>query len=393
MQKAYIVNALRTPIARADGVFNFVRPDDLLSRVLAGLLAKIPDIDKNLIDDVIIGCAMPEAEQGLNIARNALLLAGYPQKVAGVSVNRFCASGLQAISLAADRVRLGEADIIIAGGVESMSMVPMTGNKIRFNTRVFNDDNIGIAFGMGLTAEEVANKYAISRTHQDEFALNSHHKAIAAIDNGYFKDEILAVDAGYKSYDTNNNCLKQNPNLLLVDNGARYDTNLEKLSKLKPIFAKNGSVTAGNSSQRSDGAAAVFVCNEAILTKFNLTPMAEFVGFSVSGVDPKLMGIGPIIAIPKVLKQCNLTLDDMDLIELNEAFAAQSLAVIDTLGLNIDKVNPTGGAIALGHPLGATGAVLTTRALHTLARHKLKYAMITMCIGTGMGAAGIIKRI
>lgn len=390
-QDAYIVSSIRTPVGKAGGVFKTVRPDDLLSFVLKTLLDENPSIDSNRIDDVIIGCAMPEAEQGLNIARISALLADYPQSVSGVTVNRFCASGLQSIAYAADRIRLGEADIMVAGGVESMSMIPMTGHRPAFNIKVFNENYIGIAYGMGTTAEQVVKKYHIDREAQDSFAFESHQKAINAINQGYFADEIKAYKVNHKTYDLDKKTIVQKTADIAQDEGVRFDTSIEQLAKLKGAFHAQGSVTAGNSSQMSDGAAATLLCSEKALKLFDLKPMARFIGFSVSGVDPKIMGIGPILAIPKVLKQCGLKQDDIGHIELNEAFAAQSLAVIQTLGLNPKIVNPLGGAIALGHPLGATGSIRTATLLHHLNRTNTRYGIVSMCIGSGMGAAGVFE--
>jgi acetyl-CoA acetyltransferases len=390
-QDAYIVSAIRTPTGKAKGVFGQVRPDDLLSFILKTLLEDNPSVDSKMIDDVIIGCAMPEAEQGLNVARISALLAGYPNSVAGVTVNRFCASGLQSIAYAADRIRLGEADVVIAGGVESMSMIPMMGHQPAFNMKVFNEDNLGIAYGMGTTAEQVVKKYNIKRGAQDQFAFESHQKAISAINQGYFEDEIRPYETIVQSYDSDSKQIIQKSVTVSQDEGVRFDTSIEQLSKLKGAFHVNGSVTAGNSSQMSDGASAVLLCSEKALKLFNLTPMARFVGFAVSGVDPKIMGIGPVLAIPKVLKQCSLKVDEIDHIELNEAFAAQSLAVIQELDLNPDVVNPLGGAIALGHPLGATGSIRTSTLLHNLNRTDARFGMVTMCIGSGMGAAGVFE--
>ncbi len=391
MQNAYIVSAIRTPVGKARGVFHHTRPDDMLSFILKELLKDNPSIDPAVIDDVIVGCAMPEAEQGLNIARIAVLLANYPQSVSGVTVNRFCASGLQSIAYAAERIRLGEADIMIGAGVESMSMIPMTGHHPAFNLNVFNDEHIGIAYGMGTTAEQVVKKYNITREQQDVFAFQSHQRAADAIKQGHFKDEIKPYTVNSNSYDLGSKSVVQKTMDITQDEGVRFDTSVEQLSKLRGAFQAGGSVTAGNSSQMSDGAAGVMLCSEKALKQFNLTPMALFKGFAVSGVDPKIMGIGPVLAIPKVLKQCGLQQDDIGHIELNEAFAAQSLAVINTLGLNPEIVNPLGGAIALGHPLGATGSIRTATLLSSLNRTNTRYGMVTMCIGSGMGAAGVFE--
>lgn len=387
----YIVDAIRSPVVKADGVFMHHRPDNLLAKLLQTILSRNPTLPAKLIDDVVIGCAMPEAEQGLNIARNALLLAGFPNTVSGMTVNRFCASGLQSIAIVANQIAIGQTQAGIAGGIESMSMIAMTGNRPRFNSKIFEDDRIGMAFGMGITAEQVAKQFKINRESQDIFALQSHQKAKFAIEQGWFDPEIIPIEVIKKHLNSEQEIINT-PQTIYQDNGLRFDTSLDKLSQLKSVFAKDGTVTAGNTSQRSDGGAVVMLCNEKTLKQFNLTPLAEFVGFSVAGVPPEMMGIGPLEAIPKVLKNAQLTLDDMDVIELNEAFAAQSLAVINTLDINENKINLQGGAIALGHPLGATGAIRTTTALNILNRKKLTYAMITMCIGGGMGAAGIIKR-
>lgn len=393
VQEAYIVAATRTPVGKAPrGMFRNVRPDDMLAHVLKSVLAQAPSLDPASVGDVIVGCAMPEAEQGMNVARISLLLAGLPNTVPGLTINRFCSSGVQAVALAADRIRLGEADVMIAAGVESMSMVPMMGNKIAFNPAIFaQNEHYGIAYGMGLTAEKVAERWKVSREAQDAFALQSHLRAMAAINNGEFEDEISPYTVNEHIGDMHSREVKVKTREVKQDEGPRADTNLEALGKLKTVFAQKGSVTAGNSSQMSDGAGAVLLCSEAALKRYNLTPIGKFLGFGVAGVPPEIMGIGPKEAIPLVLKQVGLTLNDMDWIELNEAFAAQSLAVIGDVGLDPAKVNPLGGAIALGHPLGATGAIRTATLLHGLRRRKQKYGMVTMCIGTGMGAAGVFE--
>lgn len=395
IQEAYIVAATRTPVGKAPrGMFRNTRPDDLLVHVLKSVLAQAPALDPAVIGDVIVGCAMPEAEQGMNVARIALLLAGLPHGVPGVTVNRFCSSGLQAVANAADRIRLGEAEVMIAAGVESMSMIPMLGNKVAFNPALFGgNDHVAIAYGMGLTAEKVAEKWRVSREAQDAFALQSHQRAIAAIANGDFRDEITPYQIAEHVPDMHAREVMVKMREVAQDEGPRADTSLEALAKLKTVFAQRGSVTAGNSSQMSDGAGAVLLCSEAALKRYDLAPIGKFLGFSVAGVPPEIMGIGPKEAIPRVLKQVGLRLDDMDWIELNEAFAAQTLAVINDVGLDPAKVNPLGGAIALGHPLGATGAIRTATLLHGLRRRKQKYGMVTMCIGTGMGAAGIFESI
>ncbi len=392
VQEAYIVAATRTPVGKAPrGMFRNTRPDDLLAHVLKSVLAQAPSLDPASIGDVIVGCAMPEAEQGMNVARIGLLLAGLPDTVPGLTVNRFCSSGLQAVALAADRIRVGEADVMIAAGTESMSMVPMMGNKVAFNPAIFENEHYGIAYGMGLTAEKVAERWKVSREAQDEFALQSHLRAIAGINNGEFEDEITPYRIAEHMPDLNSREVKVKTREVAQDEGPRADTSLEALGKLKTVFAQKGSVTAGNSSQMSDGAGAVLLCSEAALKRYNLTPIGKFLGFSVAGVPPEIMGIGPKEAIPRVLKQVGLGLNDMSWIELNEAFAAQSLAVIQDIGLDPVIVNPLGGAIALGHPLGATGAIRTATLLHGLRRRKQKYGMVTMCIGTGMGAAGVFE--
>ena len=395
VQDAYIVAASRTPIGKAPrGTFRNLRPDDLLVHAIRSALAQVPALDTKLIEDAIVGCAIPEAEQGLNMARIAALLAGLPHSVGGVTVNRFCASGLTAVAMAADRIRVGESDVMIAAGAESMSMVPMMGNKPSINMHVFDgNENIGIAYGMGLTAEKVAQQWKVSREAQDEFAFQSHRKAIAAQQNGGFNDEICAIDVVEKAPNLSSGEIVVNTRSVKLDEGPRADSSVESLAKLRAVFAAKGSVTAGNSSQTSDGAGALILVSERILKQFNLTPLARFVSFAVRGVPPEIMGIGPKEAIPAALKNAGLNLTDMGWIELNEAFAAQSLAVIQDLGLNPDVVNPMGGAIALGHPLGATGAIRSATVVHALRRKQLKYGMVTMCVGTGMGAAGIFERV
>ncbi|MBA4143402.1 MAG: acetyl-CoA C-acyltransferase [Nitrosospira sp.] len=393
VQDAYIVAAVRTPVGKAPrGMFKTVRPDDMLAHVLKAVVAQCGGLDPAAIDDVIAGCAMPEAEQGMNVGRIALLLAGLPNNVPGMTINRFCASGLQSVAIAADRVRLGHADVIIGAGTESMSMVPMMGNKVSFDPAIFErDENIGIAYGMGITGEKVAQRWQVSRESQDEFAVESHTKALKAIEAGEFEQEIAPYTVEEKRPDLASHEIREVSVVRDTDEGPRRGTNAEVLSRLKPVFAASGSVTAGNSSQMSDGAGAVIVASEGALKRFNLTPIARFLGYSVAGVPPEIMGIGPIKAIPKVLKQVGLKQDDLDWIELNEAFAAQSLAVINDLGLDRARLNPLGGAIALGHPLGATGAIRVATLVHGLRRHKLKYGMVTMCVGTGMGAAGVFE--
>ncbi len=391
-QEAYIVSAIRTPVGKAPrGVFRNTRPDDMLAFAIDAALSKFPQIDKARIDDAIIGCAMPEAEQGMNVARIAVLLAGLPNVVAAVTVNRFCSSGLQAVAMAADRIRLGEADLMIGGGTESMSMVPMMGYHPVFNPRIFENEHIGIAYGMGITAEKVAEQWKVSREEQDAFAVQSHAKALAAIQNGEFADEIAPYTLADHYPDLGTRKTIDDTRIVKNDEGPRAGTTMEALAKLKTVFRANGSVTAGNSSQMSDGAGAVLLASEKAIKEFNLTPLARFVGFAVAGVPPEIMGIGPKAAIPKVLAQTGIKQDDLDWIELNEAFAAQALAVMKDTGLNPAKVNPLGGAIALGHPLGATGAVRVATLVNGLRRRKQKYGMVTMCIGTGMGAAGVFE--
>jgi acetyl-CoA acyltransferase len=395
IQDAYIVAATRTPVGKAPrGVFRNTRPDDMLAHVLRSVVAQAPGIDVNRIEDAIIGCAMPEGEQGMNVARIGVLLAGLPNTIAAQTINRFCSSGLQAVALAADRIRLGEADLMLAGGTESMSMVPMMGNKVALAPSVFENDHVAIAYGMGITAEKVAEEWKISREDQDVFALASHQKAIAAIQAGEFRDEITPYAVKSRIPDIAGNTIRLKQAMVDTDEGPRPDSSIEGLAKLKPVFRNGqfgGTVTAGNSSQMSDGAGAVLLASEQAIKDYGLRPLARFVSFSVAGVRPEVMGIGPIAAIPKALRHAGLTQDQLDWIELNEAFAAQALAVIRDCGLDPSKVNPLGGAIALGHPLGATGAVRTATIVHGLRRRRQKYGMVTMCIGTGMGAAGIFE--
>jgi acetyl-CoA acyltransferase len=392
IQEAYIVAAQRTPVGKAPrGVFRNTRPDDLLAFAIDAALSKVPQVDKARIDDAVIGCAMPEAEQGMNVARIAVLLAGLPNVVSAVTVNRFCSSGLQAVAMAADRIRLGEADLMLAGGTESMSMVPMMGYHPVFNPRIYENEHLGIAYGMGITAEKVAEQWQVTREQQDAFAVASHVKALAGIASGEFADEIAPYALADRYPDLARRGIVDDTRTIRNDEGPRAGTTLEALAKLKTVFRAGGSVTAGNSSQMSDGAGAVLLASEQAMKDFGLKPLARFVGFAVAGVPPEIMGIGPKAAIPKVCKQTGIRQDDLDWIELNEAFAAQALAVIKDIGLNPDRVNPLGGAIALGHPLGATGAIRVATLLHGLRRRKLKYGMVTMCIGTGMGAAGIFE--
>ena len=395
VQDAYIVAATRTPIGKAPrGMFRHTRPDDLLVAAVRQALAQVPSLDPKAIEDAIIGCSFPEGEQGVNMARAAMVIAGLPHSVGGVTVNRFCASGLTALQMAADRIRVGEADVMIAGGAESMSMVPMGGNKPSFNPEVFaRDENVGIAYGMGLTAEKVATQWKVSREAQDAFALASHQKATRAIAAGEFKSEMTPVSIVERFPDMASGDVSTKTRSVDTDEGPRADTTLEALAKLRPVFAAKGSVTAGNSSQTSDGAGVLILASEAAIKRFGLTPLARFVSFAARGVAPEIMGIGPIEAIPAALRYAGLTQDELGWIELNEAFAAQALAVINTLGLDPSKVNPMGGAIALGHPLGATGAIRAATVVHALHRHQLKYGMVSMCVGMGQGAAGILERV
>ena len=395
VQDAYIVAAVRTPVGKAPrGMFRNVRPDDMLAHVLKGALAQVPSVDPHEIGDVIVGCAMPEGPQGMNVARIGVLLAGLPDSVPAMTINRFCSSGVQAVALAADRIRTGDDDVMIAAGTESMSMVPMMGHKVELNDAVFrNNENVAIAYGMGITAEKVANQWKVSREDQDAFAVASHQKAAKAIAAGGFRDEILPYEIESASPDLRSGEVMRRKKMADTDEGPRPDSTLEALAKLRTVFAAKGSVTAGNSSQMSDGAAAVVLMSEAALKKHNVKPLARFVSFAVAGVPPEIMGIGPIKAIPKVLAQAGVKQDALDWIELNEAFAAQSLAVIRDLGLDPAKVNPQGGAIALGHPLGATGAIRTATLVHGMKRGGARYGMVTMCIGTGMGAAGLFEAV
>ena len=395
VQDAYIVAATRTPIGKSGrGYFKNTRPDDLLVAAVKSALLQVPSLDPKAIEDAIIGCSFPEGEQGMNMARVAMVLAGLPHSVGGVTVNRFCASGLTALQMAADRIRVGEADVMIAGGAESMSMVPMGGNKPSFNPEVFaRDENVGIAYGMGLTAEKVATQWKVSREDQDAFALASHQKALAGMAAGEFTAEMTPISVVDRFPDLSSGGTSTKTRTVRLDEGARPDTSLEGLAKLRPVFAAKGSVTAGNSSQTSDGAGALILASEAACRRFDLKPLARFVSYAARGVAPEVMGIGPIEAIPAALKYAGLNLDDIGWVELNEAFAAQALAVIRSVGLNPDRVNPLGGAIALGHPLGATGAIRAATVVHALHRRQLKYGMVTMCVGMGQGAAGILERV
>jgi len=392
LREAYIVAATRTAVAKAPrGAYRSTRPDTMLAHVLHSVLTQAPEVEAARVDDVIVGCAMPEYEQGMNVARIGVLLAGLPSSVAGMTVNRFCASGLNAVAIAADRIRTGEAEIMIAAGTESMSLIPMLG-RLALNDQVFaRDENVGIAFGMGLTAERVATQWKVSREDQDAFALASHRKALAAQRAGEFAAEISPLTVNEQLPDLDADRVSTRTRTIAADEGPRADTSAEGLAKLKPVFAARGSVTAGNSSQTSDGAGAVLLVSKPILKSLGLAPLARWVGFAVGGVPPDVMGVGPIVAIPKVLKSTGVRKEQLDWIELNEAFAAQSLAVMRDLDLDPAHVNPLGGAIALGHPLGATGAIRTATIVHGMKRRGAKYGMVTMCVGTGMGAAGIFE--
>ena len=394
IQDAYVLAATRTAVAKAPrGAFRTTRPDTLLAHVLQRVLAQVPALDAARVDDVIVGCAMPEYEQGMNVARIGVLLAGLPASVPGMTVNRFCSSGLNAVSIAADRVRTGEADIVIAAGTESMSMIPMLG-RLAMNADVFaGDENVGIAYGMGLASERVAAQWNVTRDAQDAFALASHRKALAAQAAGEFDAEISPIDVVSRAPDLANDEVIERTKTVERDEGPRADTTPEGLAKLKPAFAARGTITAGNSSQMSDGAAAAIVVGERVLRELDATPLARWRGYAVAGVKPELMGIGPAVAIPKALRLAGLRLSDIDWIELNEAFAAQALAVVREIDLDPAKINPLGGAIALGHPLGATGAIRTATITHGLRRRKQKYGVVTMCVGTGMGAAGIFEAV
>jgi acetyl-CoA acyltransferase len=397
MNEVIIASAVRTAIGKAPrGTLRTTRPDDLAAFAIQGALARIPQLDKAEIEDVILGCAMPEAEQGMNVAKIAAFRAGLPVTTSAMTVNRYCASGLQTIALAADRIKGGGGDVILAGGTESMSYVPFGGNKISVNPWLV-ENYPGSYMSMGLTAERVAAHYGITREQMDQFSYESHQKALAAQAEGRFDDEIVPIEvvSATPSYDAKGKKSKTKPTTTTFwkDEGPRADTSLEALAKLKPVFHAKGTVTAGNSSQTSDGAAAAIVMSRKRADELGIVPMARFVAFAYAGCDPEEMGIGPIYAIPKVLKMAGLTLDDIGVIELNEAFAAQSLAIIKVLGIDPARLNPNGGAIALGHPLGCTGAKLTATLLRDMPRRKAKYGMVTMCVGGGMGAAGIFEAV
>lgn len=395
IQDAYLVAAVRTPVARRNGAFRHVRPDDMLARVLRALLRTVPALDPHEIGDVITGCAMPEAEQGMNVARIGLLLAGLPDTVPGITINRFCASGLQSVADAANRIRLGEADVMIAAGTESMtSMANIMGNKLSFNPSAFESaDGRAIAYGMGLTAEKVAERWQVSREDQDAFALESHRRACTAIEAGLFVDEIVPCTVRDR-LPGEDGAVRVGERVVLHDEGPRANVTQESLSRLKPVFAARGSVTAGNSSQMSDGAGAVLLMSEAAIERTGAAPIARFASHAVAGVAPAVMGIGPVEAIPRALRQAGIAQHEIDRVELNEAFAAQALAVIRQLDLDPARINPQGGAIALGHPLGATGVIRTATLLSAMKRDpKLRRGMISMCIGTGMGAAAIFEAV
>jgi len=392
MKEAVIVSAVRTAVGKAPkGTLKNTRPDDLGAAAIREAVIRVEYLDASQIDDVIMGCAFPEAEQGMNVARTAAIRAGLPVEVSAMTVNRYCSSGLQTIAIAADRIKTGGADIIVAGGLETMSMIPMGGNVIRPNPELI-ESYPDYYLNMGLTAEALANKYEISRQEQDEFSLKSHQKAAEAIKSGRFKDEIVSLDVRVDETDEKGRVLRREV-AFDTDEGVRYDANIEGLQKLKPAFHVKGTVTAGNSSQMSDGAAAVVIMSAEKAEELGLKPLARFVAYATSGCLPEEMGIGPVYAIPKVLKMAGLTMDDIDIFELNEAFAAQSLAVIKALEMNPAKINVNGGAIALGHPLGCTGAKLTASILREMDRRNARYGMVTMCVGGGMGAAGILERI
>ena len=391
MREAVIVSGVRTAVGKAPrGTLRDTNPSDLAATVIKAAVERASGLDPKEIDDVIIGCAMPEAEQGLNMARVALLRAGLPDVVPGQTVNRFCSSGLQTIALASQQIMTGMADVVVAGGAESMSLVPMTGHHYAPNLDMV-EINPDVYLGMGLTAENVAQKYGVNREDQDAFALRSHQRAVAAIEGGKFKQEIVPVEVERVWFEQGQR--RREKSVFDTDEGPRRDTNAAALAKLKPVFAVKGSVTAGNSSQTSDGAAAVVVMSREKAEALGLKPLARFVSFAVGGVPPELMGIGPVAAIPKALKLAGLTMEDIDLVELNEAFAAQSIAVIRQMEMDEEKVNVNGGAIALGHPLGCTGAKLTVQILNELERRNGRYGLVTMCIGGGMGAAGIFERL
>ena len=391
MQEAYIITGYRTAVGKASrGAFRNTRPDDLGAEVIKHLMAQVPALDPARVDDLIVGCAVPEAEQGMQVARWISLLS-LPQNVSGVTVNRYCGSGLETIAMGVAKIKAGMADAIIAGGIESMSLVPVMGHKTSLNYKIASE-HPDWYLGMGLTAEEVAVDYGIKREEMDEFSYHSHRKAIAAIENGYFKDQIVPIEV--EEHYVNGDGKRHTRHFTMdTDEGPRRDTSVEALGKLRPVFRNNGTVTAGNSSQTSDGAAFVLIASERLVKELGLTPRARMVGYATEGIDPRIMGMGPIKAVPKVLKQTGLTLNDIDQIELNEAFAAQSLAVMRELDMDPERVNVNGGAIALGHPLGCSGGKLSIQLINEMERRQQRYGMVTACVGGGQGVAGIYERL
>jgi acetyl-CoA acyltransferase len=391
MREVVLVSSVRTPVGRANkGTLRATRPDELAAVAIKGALDRVPQLDTNEIEDVILGCSMPEAEQGMNVARIASLRAGLPEQISAMTINRFCSSGLQSIALAAERIQVGGAEVILAGGTESMTMIPMGGHKVAPNPWLV-ENHPGAYLSMGLTAERLAQRFNITRADADEFSLRSHQKALAAIAAGKFDDEIVQVPVSFTTQ--NGSKPKRTEIVFKIDEGPRADTTLEALAALRPAFHVKGTVTAGNSSQMSDGAAASVVMSADRAKQLGIQPLARYVAFATAGYKPEEMGLGPVFAIPKALKLAGLKLDDIAIFELNEAFAAQSLAVIKEAGLDPDRVNPNGGAVALGHPLGCTGAKLTATLLRELQRRKARYGMVTMCVGGGMGAAGIFENL
>ncbi len=392
MTDVYIVDVLRSPVGKAPrGVFKNTLPDDLLAQTIKALTTRQTQVDWKEVGDVVIGCAMPEAEQGMNVARIASLLGGLPESVPAMTLNRFCSSGVQSIATAAATISQGDMSLALAGGVESMSMVPLGGNKYTANPAIFDNEHIAIAYGMGITAEKVAQRWQITREQQDEFAAISHKRAIEAQRRGDFDAEITPITITERHVNLQNSSVTAQQKIITTDEGPRAETSYDLIARLKPVFAAKGSVTAGNSSQMSDGAGIALLANEEALKRYNLKPLGRLLSYAVAGVPPEIMGIGPIHAIPLALKRAGIKLHQLDWIELNEAFAAQALAVIKELGLDREKVNPLGGAIALGHPLGATGTLRAATLLHGLRRTKGRYGMVSMCIGTGMGAAAIFE--
>lgn len=391
MQEAYIITGYRTAVGKASrGAFRNTRPDDLGAEVIKHLMAQVPALDPARVDDLIVGCAVPEAEQGMQVARWIALLS-LPQNVSGVTVNRYCGSGLETIALGVAKIKAGMADAIIAGGIESMSLVPVMGHKTSLNYKIASE-HPDWYLGMGLTAEEVAVDYGIKREEMDEFSYHSHRKAVAAIEHGYFKDQIVPIEV--EEHYVNGDGKRHTRHFTMdTDEGPRRDTSVEALAKLRPVFRNNGTVTAGNSSQTSDGAAFVLIASERLVKELGLKPRARMVGYATEGIDPRIMGMGPIKAVPKVLKQTGLTLSDIDQIELNEAFAAQSLAVMRDLDIDPERVNVNGGAIALGHPLGCSGGKLTIQLINEMERRQQRYGMVTACVGGGQGVAGIFEKL